>query len=357
MGASNHYCVILAGGRGSRFWPLSREDKPKQFVDIMGFGRTMIQLTYDRVKEIFDQDKIFVVTLDVYTHYIEEQLPDIPKTQILTEPIRRNTAASVLYAAYKIKSICLDAKVMVTPSDHIVNGDDIYRDQIVQGLELIENKDEIITLGIKPTKPLSAYGYIQVDGRVESKNGVFEVKTFTEKPPEEMAKAFIETGEFFWNSGVFIWNSGLIIDLFKRFQPEISSVFESGLHHLNTESEFSYMRKVYSEIKSISIDYAILEKANSIKLVEARFQWTDLGIWSSLYDIKESDDNDNLLFNKNVYLSDCSDSIIRLPAGKRAVIEGLDGYIVADQGDTILICKKESSDKIRSFVEEVEISN
>ena len=355
---NNNYCVIMAGGVGSRFWPLSRKTKPKQFLDILGTGRTLIQQTFDRFSKFIPLENFLVVTGESYKELVNEQLPQLKDEQILCEPFRRSTAPCLAYAAYKIKSKTPEANLVVAPSDHLILKEEEFERQIKNGIEFIENNNALLTLGIKPNRAETGYGYIQVDNKIDFNglNNLHKVKTFTEKPDVEMAKIFLESGEFFWNSGIFLWSISTILAALDTYLNDISTLFKNGYKYYNTEDEVYFIKKTYSECKGISIDYGIMEKAQNVYVLTADFGWTDLGTWGSLYDNKNKDGNGNVMNGENVLTYDTSNCIINISGEKVAVLQGLDGYIVAETGDTLMVCRKEDEQQIKQFVIDVRIN-
>lgn len=347
----------MAGGVGSRFWPLSRSTRPKQFLDILGTGRTLIQQTYDRYSSFIPKENFLVVTSVSYKDLVLKQLPQLEESQVLLEPLRRNTAPCIAYAAYKIKIKNPDAKLVVAPSDHLILKEEEFVRQIKNGLEFVEDRDALLTLGIKPSRPETGYGYIQVKNKVKFKqlSNLHKVKTFTEKPDSEMAQIFVDSGEFFWNSGIFIWSLPSIIAAFDTHLSDISSLFANGIKLYNTEDEVHFINKTYSECQGISVDYGIMEKAENVYVLTADFGWSDLGTWSSLYDNKDKDLNGNVLSGENVLTYDTSNCIVDVNNEKVAVLHGLDGYIVAESNDTLMICRKEDEQQIKQFVTDVRI--
>ncbi len=353
----NTYCVIMAGGIGSRFWPLSRTDKPKQFLDILGVGRTFIQQTYDRFSKIVPDRNFYVVTSVIYKDLVLSQLPQLQPDQVLLEPLRRNTAPCIAYASYKIKTVNLEARIIVAPSDHIILKEDEFIKQINNGLDFVSENNALLTLGIKPSRPETGYGYIQVNKnkRFKKLTNLFDVKTFTEKPDLKMAALFLESGEFFWNSGIFIWSLSSILDAFKTHLNELSTLFAKGLNLYNTADETAFINKIYSECKGISIDYGIMEKAGNVFVLTADFGWSDLGTWGSLYENKEKDENGNVIIGDNLFSYETKNCIVNMPQDKTVVLQGLDGYIVVESNNTILVCRKEDEQQIRQFVLDVKM--
>lgn len=354
---NNNYCIIMAGGVGSRFWPLSRKAKPKQFLDILGTGTTLIQQTFERFSRFIPSENILVVTSVRYKDLVLQQLPELNESQVLLEPLRRNTAPCLAYATYKIKTINPDANLIVAPSDHLILKEEEFIRQIKNGIEFVKSNNALLTLGIKPNRPETGYGYIQVKNKTDfdTLDNLFKVKTFTEKPDLEMAKIFVDSGEFFWNSGIFIWSLSSIVEAFDEHLSEVSSLFAKGTKLYNTDDEVHFIAKAYSECKGISIDYGIMEKAQNVYVLTADFGWSDLGTWGSLYENKEKDEDGNVINGDNVLTYDTKNCIVNLSNEKVAVLHGLDGYIVAESNDTLMICKKEDEQQIKQFVTDVRI--
>jgi mannose-1-phosphate guanylyltransferase len=348
----------MAGGIGSRFWPLSRKSLPKQFIDILGFGRTLLQQTYDRLVKIIPTENFFVVTNTDYIELVKQQLPQIRSNQILGEPLRRNTAPCVAYAAHKIRKINPDANLIVAPSDHLILKEDEFLRQIKRGLDFVASHKALLTLGIHPNRPETGYGYIQTGekARFNNQHNLYHVKTFTEKPDLRMAQIFLESGEFYWNSGIFLWSLQTILSAFKTHLPEVASLFSQGEHLYNTPNETAFINKIYPECMGISIDYGIMEKSDNVFVLTVDFGWTDLGTWGSFYENKEKNEQGNVLTGSRVFTYDSSNCIVNLPDNKIAVIQGLDGYIVVESNDTLLICRREDEQQIRQFVNDVLIN-
>ncbi len=355
--SNNNYCIIMAGGIGSRFWPLSRVVKPKQFLDILGVGRTFLQQTFDRFSQIIPLENFLVVTSTKYKDLVLEQLPQLKEEQVLLEPLRRNTAPCIAYATYKIKTINPYANLVVAPSDHVILKEEQFIKQIKKGLKFAAEKNALLTLGVKPSRPETGYGYIQIKKKVEFNNidNLYKVKTFTEKPDLDMARIFVESGEFFWNSGIFIWSLSSIIDAFEEHLDNVSSLFQKGLKLYNTPDEIHFIKKTYSECQGISIDYGVMEKAKNVFVLTADFGWSDLGTWSSLYENKEKDEKGNVISGDNILTYDTKNCIVDISDEKVAVLQGLDGYIIAESNDTLMICKKEDEQQIKKFVTDVRI--
>lgn len=354
---NNTYCIIMAGGIGSRFWPLSRTAKPKQFLDILGTGKTFLQQTFDRFLKVVPKENFLVVTNNRYKDLVLGQLPDLKEAQVLLEPLRRNTAPCLAYALHKIKAKNTEAKVIVTPSDHLILNQEEFVNQLNNGLAFIDAKEALLTLGIKPDRPETMYGYIQIKKRKEFNDldNLFKVKTFTEKPDVEMARIFIETGEFYWNSGIFISTLSCFINTFKKHLPEMAQTFIGGEHLLNTSDEVAFIKKAYSECQAISIDYGIMEKASNVYVLTAEFGWTDLGSWGSLYEKKEKDNNGNVVSSDNAIMYEVKNTIVDIQGNKVAVIQGLEDFIIAESDDVLMICRRENEDQIKKFVTDVRI--
>ncbi len=351
------YCVIMAGGIGRRFWPLSKTSRPKQFLDILGTGETLLQQTFRRLNKICPVENFLVVTNVDYCDMVLEQIPQLEKSQVLCEPMRRNTAPCIAYACTKIKSKTPDANIIVAPSDHLITKEDEFIFQLQHGLDYVSKNDALLTLGITPNRPETGYGYIQIHKKVtfEKIDNLYKVKTFTEKPDVKMAAIFVDSGEFFWNSGIFIWSLNSILNSFENHLPEISELFNKGVKYYYTNEEKAFLNKAYSECPNISIDYGIMEKASNVFVLCADFGWTDLGTWGSLWEKSQKDDNGNAVKGDNVMLYDSSNCIVNMKNDKLVVVHGLDGYIVVEGDNTLLICKKEEEQQIRQFFNDVRI--
>jgi mannose-1-phosphate guanylyltransferase len=347
----------MAGGVGSRFWPMSRTSHPKQFMDILGVGKTLLQQTYNRFTSLCPPENIFIVTSDSYVDLVKEQIPGIPAGNILSEPSRKNTAPCVAYACYKIAKINPDAVTVVAPSDHLITKEATFIKAIKSCLAKASSEDCLVTLGIRPTRPDSGYGYIQyVESEKEEKDERMKrVKTFTEKPDLEMAKFFLQSGDFLWNSGIFIWSVKSVISAFEKYSPEIDAIFKEGNNVYNTPQEADFISKVYTNCKNISIDYAVMEKADNVYVRSSAIGWSDLGTWGSLYNHIEKDDHENAVVGKNVMLYDSNNCIVNVSKDKLVVLQGLEDYIVAESDGILLVCKKEDEQQIRTFVNDVKI--
>jgi mannose-1-phosphate guanylyltransferase len=343
----NLYAVLMAGGVGVRFWPYSRNAMPKQFLDVLGTGKTLLQSTYDRFLSVCPAENIFVVTHQEHAHLVKAQLPDLVPAQILAEPMRKNTAPCIAYASYRIRTQNNDAVIVVSPSDHLILKEDDFKEIITKAAEQAKSQDRLLTLGITPTRPETGYGYIQY---IPDKKIAKKVKTFTEKPELSLAKKFIESGDFVWNSGIFIWGVQAIIKALQEHLPEMAEVFEDHRYGFNTPKEAEAVEKIYAQCKSVSIDYGVMEKATNAYVCLGNFTWSDLGSWSSIHDLSTKDEHNNAVTGKTL-LYDTRNSIIRASSpGKLIVTQGLNGYLVAEFGNVIIVCEKDKEDQFRKFV-------
>lgn len=350
MSICNNFCVIMAGGVGSRFWPMSTQKFPKQFQDILGTGRTMIQQTYDRISKAVHPENIFVITNTEYAALSKQQLPEIPEENIVGEPIMKNTAACNIYMVNKIAAKNPDANIIVLPADHLILKESAFLEKVKYGFELAAQHDYLITLGITPTRPDTGYGYIQY---VEKKNSeVHKVKTFTEKPDLDIAKAFLESGDFLWNAGIFIWNVKSISAAFQQYLPEMQEHFSSCEY--NTEREMHCIESIYPKVNKISIDNGILEKAKNVYVIPADLGWSDLGTWTSVFENSEKDEHENAVAARQILTYNSSGNIIRLKnKNKAAVIDGLTDYIIVDTEKALLICPREHDQFIKDYVQDL----
>lgn len=353
----NHYCIIMAGGAGVRFWPLSRDKKPKQFLDILGVGKTFIQQTFARFEKIVPKENILVVIGEAHVNLVKEQLPDIADENILVESVRRNTAPCIAYATYKLIEKNPNATVVVSPSDHLILDETTFIGTVEKCLAVAEQKKTMVTIGINPTRPETGYGYIQINTKESNRLGVFKVKTFTEKPNLEMAKIFVDSGEFFWNSGIFIWTLDTIRSAFEKYLPDIAELLSAGKGTYYTAKEQSFITQVYSECKAISIDFGIMEKADNVDVVCADFGWSDLGTWGSLFLHHKKDEWKNVVDAENVFLENVKKSMIKTASNKLLIAKDLDNYLIIDTNDVLLICPKTSDDDVKKLVAEVLLKN
>ena len=409
----NNYCVIMAGGVGSRFWPFSREEKPKQFLDFFGTGRSLLQMTIDRFRPIVPVENMFIVTNIAYKHLILEQVPDIKESQILCEPARRNTAPCIAYATAHIRALCrrrlgnptpngstddhrqsdraelftrsgageknndplgidwtrpeMKANIVVAASDHLILEEEKFRQAILKAFDFVSENNAICTLGMQPTRPETGYGYIQfvadelneVESRktaslkVERSEGIYPVKTFTEKPNLEMAKVFLDSGDFLWNSGIFIWNLQTISEAFRYLLPEVADRFREGELLMGTEKEEKFIEDIFPKCPNISIDYGIMEKAENVYVIPSSFGWSDLGTWGSLYELSEKDEDGNVSLHSEARFYEAKGNIVVLEPGKKVIVQGVDDMIIAEEKGALLVCKKAEEQRIKQFVSEL----
>ena len=376
----NNYCVIMAGGIGSRFWPFSRADRPKQFLDFFGTGRSLLQMTVDRFRPIVPIENVFIVTNVAYKQLILEQVPDLAESQILCEPARRNTAPCIAYATAHIRALCLkragltaatqdwsrpemQANIVVAASDHLILEEEKFRQTILKAFEFVSKNNAICTLGMQPTRPETGYGYIQfvadesdeVKGeRLKVKgDGIYPVKTFTEKPNLEMAKVFLESGDFLWNSGIFIWNLQTISEAFRYLLPEVADRFREGELLMGTDKEEDFIEQIFPKCPNISIDYGIMEKADNVYVMPSSFGWSDLGTWGSLYELSEKDEQKNVSLHSTAHFHEAEGNIVVLEPGKTAIVQGVNDMIIVEERGALLICKKEEEQRIKNWILEI----
>jgi len=347
----NNYLVIMAGGIGSRFWPMSSPEKPKQFLDVLGCGKTLIQLTLARFRTVVPPENVWVVTSRRYESLVREQLPDVPAGNVLLEPCRRNTAPCICYVSWKIKKQNPRANIVVAPSDHVIGDVDAFRSAVSDALEFAAETDAIVTLGIKPTRPETGYGYIKADLGFSSsrKKNIFRVDEFREKPTAEVAESYLKQGNYLWNAGIFIWSVSTIINAFRVYEPELSAMFEDLMPCYDTPDEQAQIDKLYPECKDISVDYAIMEKTEEVFVYPADFGWSDLGSWGSLRQQIKQDAYGNACIGPDISLYDSHNCIVHATEEKKVVVQGLDGYIVAEKDGTLLICQLSEEQRIKLF--------
>ncbi|MBK6266998.1 mannose-1-phosphate guanylyltransferase [Marivirga sp. S37H4] len=345
----NKYVVIMAGGTGTRLWPVSTSQKPKQFHDLLGVGKSLLQMTYDRFATHFRKENIFIVTNKDYEGLVQEQIPDIGEDQLLLEPNKRNTAPCIAYAAYKIASRNPDAIMVVAPADHLILKEEVFHQAISIAVDSASKQDQLITLGMHPNRPETGYGYIQY---IPDSAALKKVKTFTEKPELELAEKFIESGDFVWNAGIFIWSVKSIIASFEKFLPDLAEIFSDGDEPYYSANEKLFINKAYTQCMNISIDFAIMEKAENVYVLLMDIGWSDLGNWDSLHEIREKD-IDNNVKPDNVLCFNATDNIVTLDQSKLVVIHGLQNYLVSEQNGVILICKKNAEKEIKEMVNSV----
>lgn len=354
---SNDYCIIMAGGIGTRFWPMSRMSRPKQFIDILGTGKSLLQQTFERFLKICPRENIYIVTNEIYKDLVIKQIDNISDEQILCEPSRRNTAPCIAYACYKIQSVNPDANLVVAPSDHIILKEEVFTEVIKSALNASAKNDWLLTLGIKPSRPDTGYGYIQFNEDIsyEEDMRIKKVKTFTEKPVLEMAESFLKSGDFLWNSGIFIWSLQSILKAFETHLSTVNNIFKEGIGKYNTPIEEPFIKGAYTVCKNISIDYGIMEKADNVYVLSSDFGWSDLGTWGSLHDTFTKNEDGNAVVGHNVMIYDSKNCIVNVPDDKLVVLQGLQDYIVVEADNILLICRKQDEQQIRQFVNDVKV--
>ena len=346
------YVAIMAGGIGSRFWPVSRTNYPKQFLDILGTGKTLIRQTFERFKDIVPVENIYVVTAEEYAGLVEQQVPEMAKDNILGEPSRKNTAPCIAYISFKLIQKDPEASLIVAPADHLILDERRFLDACNNALSFANHFNALVTIGIKPTSPNTGYGYIQHE-TLEVAPSICKVKTFTEKPSKELAKAFIASGDFLWNSGIFVWQVKRINSAFKKHMPEMYDLFATEQEKLNTSEEKTVIEEIYPQCTNISIDFGIMEKADNVYVIPAEFGWSDLGTWNSAWENMEKDYLENAVAGKNVMVIDSTKCMVHASEKKLVILQGLDNFIVVDTKDALLICEKEKEQEIKDYVAEV----
>lgn len=342
----------MAGGIGSRFWPESRTAYPKQFLDILGTGKSLIQWTYHRFKNVCLPENIFFITNQAYLEVLKEQLPEVPEANIICEPFRKNTAPCAAYFAHKMLAINPNANMVLSPADHLIMDEQAFQRTTLEALDFVAENDALLTLGIKPTRPDTGYGYIQYD-MDEKLDSAYRVKTFTEKPSLELAQTFIKSGDFLWNSGIFVWNVNTIMNALDKHLPEMNEIFWRAEKMYNTPMEQQVMGEIYSQCTNISIDYGIMEKARNVFVIPSNFGWCDLGTWESAYENSEKDYLGNAVYGKSVMVVDATECMIKAPAEKLVILQGLERFIVIDTPDVLLICERSREQQIKDYVAEV----
>jgi len=348
----HNYVAIMAGGIGSRFWPMSRTNYPKQFLDILNTGKTLIQQTFERYRKLVPKENIFIITSREYIPIVKKQLPEVAGENILGEPSRKNTAPCVAYVSFKLLQKDPEANLVAAPADHLVTETKDFINTSKKALDFVSHINAFVTLGIKPNYPNTGYGYIQHD-TVEVAPDVFKVKTFTEKPNLELAKTFITSGDFLWNAGIFIWKVKNIITAFEKYLPEMYEVFAAEKDKFNTAEEDAAIEEIYPQCTNISIDFGIMEKADNVYVIPSSFGWSDLGTWNSAWDNMDKDYLGNAAAGKNVMIMDATRCMVHVPDNKLVVLQGLDDFIIVDTKDALLICRKEKEQEIKEFVAEV----
>lgn len=351
---NNNYCVILAGGKGRRLWPCSRSNYPKQFIDFFGVGRTQLQQTFDRMAKIVPADHIYINTNEEYVNLVKEQLPEVSADNILAEPIHRNTAPSMAWTNHRISMMNPNACIIATPSDQAIFNEEAFRKNVLEGLAFVAENNHFLTMGVKPTRPEPGYGYIQM-GDVYSDN-IYQVQSFTEKPERDFAKVFVESGEFYWNTGLFVSNVNYLRECFSKILPPVLRDYDKKYPEFSVETENAYMKESFSSYPNISVDFGILEKPSNVCVMRCDFGWADLGTWHSIYEAMQKGEDDNVIVDSDVLMENCYNTVVKVPKGKLAVLNGLDGFIVAESDNVLLVCKKEdSSALVRKYVNEIQM--
>ena len=343
----DNYAIIMAGGIGTRFWPISTSQFPKQFHDMLGTGQTLLQKTFSRLSQFVPEEHIFILTNTLYTNLVRKQLPQISSWQIVPEPAMRNTGPCILYAALKIQKENPKANIIVAPSDHWIENEEAFKHDVLKAFEFCENHDALMTLGIKPTFPNTGYGYIEYDNQDDK--SIKKVNQFREKPDYQTAKSFIEQGNYLWNAGIFVWSAKSVIEAFKTHQPNLFSLFEAGNKVYNTSNEAQFIAENYAKAENISVDYAIMEQSENVYVLPATFDWSDLGTWGSLFDELPKDENNNVIVNSKVLAMDSKGNIIRTKPGKLVVMEDINDYIIVDKDDVLLIFPKDKEQDIKTL--------
>ena len=349
MTNKDNYCVIMGGGIGSRFWPFSRKTLPKQFLDFFGTGRSLLQQTFDRFQKVIPTENILIVTNAMYADLVKKQLPEVNEKQILLEPARRNTAPCIAWASYHIRALNPNANIVVAPSDHLILKEDEFLAAIEKGLDFVSHSEKLLTLGIKPNRPETGYGYIAAANQLQTDKEIYTVDAFKEKPDKETAEKYLAEGNYFWNAGIFVWNVRTITSVMRVYAPGIAQIFDRIFPDFYTEKENETIKKLFPTCESISIDYAVMEKAEAIYVLPASFGWSDLGTWGALRGLLPQDKSGNATVGTDIRLYESKNCIVHASEEKRVVVQGLDGYIIAEKDNTLLICKLEEEQRIKEF--------
>lgn len=353
MSIQNNYVAILAGGIGSRFWPESRQKLPKQFLDLLGTGQSLLQTTFQRFRSICPQEHIYIITYEPYAAHVKAQLPELDPANIITEPSRKNTAPSAAYISHKLFALNPEANLIVSPADHLITDERTFGMQVHETLDFVSRHNHIATIGIRPTRPDTGYGYIQFEPQHDPEDHFHKVKTFIEKPNLDIARTFLRSGDFLWNSGMFAWNVETFLKVLEEYFPELNDVFVQARDVINTPREAKAMEMLYAQCTNISIDYAIMEKVRNVHVLPSRFGWSDLGTWESAYEHSEKDYLGNAVYGKNVMIIDASGSMVKADDSKLVILQGLEQYIVIDTPEVLLICERSKEQQIKDYLAEV----
>ncbi|MCL2511475.1 MAG: mannose-1-phosphate guanylyltransferase [Bacteroidales bacterium] len=355
----NHYCVIMAGGAGERFWPVSKGNHPKQFIDILESGSTLIQQTYRRLSRIFLPENILVVINEQYLPLVNEQLPQIPPENVLCEPARRNTAPCIAYACHKIAAKHSDAIILVAPSDHVILNESEFIDTLNVAMKAAAQQEWLFTLGIQPSRPETGYGYIKFREGIfyqQDDTRIYKVSTFTEKPSVEIAQQFLKSGDYLWNAGIFIWSAAAIIGALEKYLPDINDFFKPKAIPYHTPQEHEAIQEAYSKCRSMSVDYGVMEKADNVYVLKSDFGWSDLGTWGSLFAFLQKNEQNNAVFGENVLMYDANNNLVKMPSEKLVVLQGLDGYVVVENDNILLVCKKDAEKRMREIINDIRLN-
>lgn len=349
MENTNNFCVIMAGGVGSRFWPFSRESKPKQFLDFFGTGRSLLQMTVDRFRPIVPIENMVIVTNVAYKGLILEQVPDLKDEQILCEPARRNTAPCIAYATAWIRERTSQANIVVAASDHLILEEEKFREVILKAFDFVERNKAICTLGMQPTRPETGYGYIQFINERSLNDGIYPVKEFKEKPDLATANGYLASGDYLWNSGIFVWSLATISEAIEKYMPDVAAIFEKGKGVIGTKDERTFIEEWFPQCPNISVDYGIMEKADNVYVIPSSFGWSDLGTWGSLYELSDKDENGNVSLHSETHYYDAQGNIVVLEPGKVAIVQGVNDMIIVEEKGALLVCKKAEEQRIKEF--------